>query len=57
MVVALGWADAVPDAQRFDRVIELVTQDDTDRRQARQRWRQYQQAGLMPESLDVANLS
>ncbi|GAB4397947.1 MAG: DNA polymerase III subunit chi [Rhodoferax sp.] len=52
VIVPLGWPEAVPDAGRFERVIEIVTSDEADRRQARHRWRQYQHAGYAPQSLD-----
>ncbi|UOD49571.1 DNA polymerase III subunit chi [Orrella daihaiensis] len=35
-----------PEPTLFTRVLEVVTRDDADRQQARQRWRQYQAMGL-----------
>jgi DNA polymerase-3 subunit chi len=44
--VLVNLASEVPsDFQRFARVIEVVSLDDTDRQQARQRWKHYQQLG------------
>jgi DNA polymerase III subunit chi len=37
---------AVPDGfEQFDRVIEVVTQDDADRLSARARWKHYNELG------------
>jgi DNA polymerase-3 subunit chi len=45
-----------PDLQsltgRFDRLIEIVSRDDDDRRLARERFRLYREAGLQPQSHD-----
>jgi DNA polymerase-3 subunit chi len=38
------------DAAGFARVCEIVGADEAGKRQARQRWRQYRDAGLAPES-------
>lgn len=45
ILVNLG-ADAPADVSRFERVIEIVSADAEDTRQARRRWRAYQEAGL-----------
>jgi DNA polymerase-3 subunit chi len=37
---------------RFERLIEIVSQDDDDRRRARDRFRVYRDAGLRPQSFD-----
>ena len=37
---------------RFDRLIEIVSLDDDDRRRARDRFRNYREAGLEPQSHD-----
>lgn len=39
---------------RFDRVIELVTDDPDQKEAARQRWRQYRQSGFEIEQHDLA---
>jgi len=39
---------------RFDRVIELVTDDPAHKEAARQRWRQYRQSGFEIEQHDLA---
>ena len=38
--------DCPPEATLFTRILEIVSRDDDDRQQARQRWRQYQAMGL-----------
>lgn len=40
--------------ERFDRVLELVSDDAEDTRQGRQRWRQYRDAGIQPQRHDQA---
>jgi DNA polymerase III subunit chi len=40
---------------RFDRLIEIVSREDDDRRQARERFRLYRESGLQPESHDRGN--
>lgn len=47
-------AEVPPEPERFDRVVEIVTQDPADRAQARQRWRQYETAGLTPRNHALA---
>lgn len=42
-----------PDFARFDRVIEVVTADEADRLQARERWRAYRLAGHEPVRHDL----
>lgn len=37
---------------RFDRLIEIVSRDDDDRRRARERFRAYRDAGFEPQSFD-----
>lgn len=44
----------VADVHRFQRVVEIVGQDDQERTLARQRWREYAQAGLQPVGHDAA---
>jgi DNA polymerase III subunit chi len=52
--VLLNIGDAMPaDYHRFARVIEVVSLDESDRRQARERWRQYQATGLEPQRHDL----
>lgn len=34
-----------PEAERFDRILEIVSEHDQDKLAARERWRQYQAAG------------
>ena len=41
------------DADTWDRMIELVTLEPEDRRQARQRWRAYEARGWAPQGLNV----
>ncbi len=43
--------------ERFERVVELVTHDEALKAAARQRWRQYREAGLEIEQHDVAQLA
>lgn len=38
--------DCPPEPTLFSRVLEIVSRDELDRQQARQRWRQYQAMGL-----------
>lgn len=45
-------ADLAALGGRFDRLIEIVSRDDDDRRRARDRFRQYRDAGLQPQSHD-----
>ena len=53
--VLLNLGDQVPDGfERFARVIELVTGEDADRAQARQRWRHYAGRGLAIQRHDLA---
>jgi DNA polymerase III subunit chi len=42
-----------PGYARFGRVIEVVTQDEDDRLQARERWRAYKQSGIEPVRHDL----
>jgi DNA polymerase-3 subunit chi len=52
--VLLNLRDEAPQGfERFDRVIDVVSLDDDDRRQARQRWRQYVAAGVEPQRHDL----
>ncbi len=41
------------DGDTWDRMIELVTMESEDRRQARQRWRAYEARGWAPQALNV----
>ena len=44
--VLVNLGESVPDGfERFERLIEVVTQDEADRRQARQRWKHYAERG------------
>lgn len=53
--VLLNLLAQVPDAfHHFDRVLEIVTTDDDDRAQARQRWRTYVQHQIQPNRFDLA---
>ncbi len=53
--VLVNLGPQVPDGfERFGRVIELVTGDDDDRAQARQRWRHYAGRGLEIQRHDLA---
>ena len=45
--------EAPPGFERFERVIDVVTMDDRDRQQARQRWRHYVAAGVEPLRHDL----
>lgn len=53
IVVNLG-PEAVPDRQMAERVVELVGDDDGERRAARQRWRDYRDQGLTPRAVQAA---
>jgi DNA polymerase-3 subunit chi len=41
--------------ETFARVIEVVTLEDTDRQQARERWRQYRALGIEPQRHDLVS--
>ena len=44
--VLVNLGQSIPDGfERFERLIEVVTQDEADRRQARQRWKHYAKRG------------
>jgi DNA polymerase-3 subunit chi len=44
--VLVNLGQSVPDGfERFERLIEIVTEDEADRRQARQRWKHYAERG------------
>jgi DNA polymerase-3 subunit chi len=52
--VLVNLGDAVPDGfEGFERVIEVVTTDDTDRLSARRRWRLYAEGGHPIERRDL----
>ena len=52
--VLINLGDAVPAGfDRFERVIDVVSLDDNDRAQARQRWRHYVAAGIEPQRHDL----
>ncbi len=52
--VLLNLTDVMPlDFQRFGRVIEIVSLEESDRRLARDRWRQYKSIGLEPQRHDL----
>lgn len=46
-------AQAVSEPQQHERIIEVVTLDEADRAQARQRWRQYVACGVEPLRHDL----
>jgi len=53
--VLVNLGGPVPEAfERFERLIELVTADDEDRAQARQRWRHYADRGYAITKHDLA---
>jgi DNA polymerase-3 subunit chi len=56
VLVHLGQQPA-DDADSWERMIELVTVDPEDRRQARQRWRAYEARGWAPQALNVGEAS
>ena len=56
VLVHLGHLPA-DDADHWERMIEVVTQEDEDRRQARQRWRAYEARGWSPQALTVGGAS
>ena len=41
--------------EAFARVIEVVTQENADREQARERWRQYRALGIEPQRHDLVS--
>lgn len=47
-------ADVPPALDRFERIVEVVSQDPEDRTQARVRWRHYESAGLAPRNHALA---
>lgn len=53
--ILLNLADQVPDGiALFDRVIEVVSNDDLDRNRARERWKHYTRMGITITRHDVA---
>ncbi len=53
--VLVNLDNAVPTGfERFERLIEVVTNDETDRRSARQRWKQYTDLGYQIVRHDLA---
>ena len=46
-------AQMPPDHERFQRVIEIVTADEADRHQARERWKRYKVLGIEPQRHDL----
>ena len=46
-------ADIPPGHERFARVIEVVTNDERDRSQARERWKGYKALGIEPQRHDL----
>ncbi len=52
VLLQLGAAPAA-DADQWDRMIEVVSQDEEDRRQARQRWRAYENRGWAVKAMPV----
>ncbi len=54
--VLLNLGAEVPDGfERFERLIEVVSQDDEDRLAARQRWRRYAEGGFAMTRHDAAS--
>jgi DNA polymerase-3 subunit chi len=54
--VLVNLGGGVPDGfERFERLIELVTPDDEDRQQARQRWKHYADRGYGIQRHDIAS--
>ncbi|WP_051711154.1 DNA polymerase III subunit chi [Andreprevotia chitinilytica] len=52
-----NWTDGIPpDFQQYERVIEIVEQDDAQRTAARERWRAYQAHGITPVAVDMLKL-
>lgn len=52
--VLVNLTDEVPEGyETFDRVIEVVSQAESDRSQARERWRQYLSMGITPLRHDL----
>lgn len=53
--VLLNLADTVPDfINRFSQVIEFVPADDAGKAQARERFKQYRQLGINPQTVNAA---
>jgi DNA polymerase-3 subunit chi len=53
--VLVNLGGSVPDGfERFERLIELVTQDEGDRQQARSRWKHYADRGYQITRHDIA---
>lgn len=46
--------DCPPEAERFERILEIVSDHDQDKQAARERWRQYQAAGHTLHAHDVS---
>nr|WP_170235420.1 DNA polymerase III subunit chi [Verticiella sediminum] len=54
--IVLNLDDAcVPEAQAYERILEVVGGGDAERERARRRWRDYQQAGHTIHRQDIAN--
>jgi DNA polymerase-3 subunit chi len=54
-VVLVNLGGAIPDGfERFERLIEVVTQEDEDRQQARSRWKHYADRGYAITRHDLA---
>ena len=56
ILVNLG-IDMPPDFADFSRVIEVVSEDDQDKQQARQRWKNYAAAGIKPVKYELGSAS
>lgn len=56
ILVNLG-IDMPPDFADFSRVIEVVSEDDQDKQQARQRWKNYAVAGIKPVKYELGSAS
>ena len=52
--VLVNLGDAIPEGfERFERLIEVVAQDEDDRLRARQRWKHYQSRGYQLQRKDL----
>lgn len=53
-MILINLGDFVPENfAEFDRVIEVVSDDDHDKQQARERWRYYASAGIKPVKYEL----
>jgi len=56
--ILLNLADEIPSTfSQFERIIEIVSADEHDKKLARQRWKHYSSLGYMPQQHDLTSNS